>query len=68
MALTRLQVLDHVETAFTTGPVTTAQLLAAAERNGADPDVLMLLRDLPAQQFASPRDIWPYLPDLPVGG
>jgi hypothetical protein len=67
MALTRMQVLDYVETAFRSGPITTAQLQAAAERNGANPDILLLLRELPPRQFATPRDIWPYLPDLPVG-
>ncbi|MGY1836048.1 DUF2795 domain-containing protein [Blastococcus sp. SYSU DS0510] len=67
MALTRIQVLDHVGAAFDSGPVTTSQLQDAAARNGADADVLDLLRDLPPRQFTSPRDIWPYLPDLPVG-
>jgi hypothetical protein len=68
MALTRMQVLDHVENAFAAGPITTAQLQAAAERNGAHLDILVLLRELPPRRFATPRDIWPYLPDLPVGG
>ncbi|MGY1827586.1 DUF2795 domain-containing protein [Blastococcus sp. SYSU DS0541] len=67
MAITRIQILDSVGPAFDSGPVTTAQLRDAAERSGAHPDVLVLLRHLPARQFASPRDIWPYLPDLPVG-
>lgn len=67
MPLTRMQVLDDVETAFQAGPVTTTQLQAAAARAGAHPDVLALLQGLPPRQFATPRDIWPYLPDLPVG-
>lgn len=67
MSLTRIQVLDYVETAFASGPITTAQLVAAAQHNGAHPDVLGVLSELPPRQFATPRDIWPYLPDLPVG-
>ena len=54
----RSQILDYVESA----------LGEAAGRIGADDAVLQMLRDLPPRQFASPPDIWPYLPDLPVGG
>jgi hypothetical protein len=67
MTLTRMQILDYVETAFGQGPITTEQMREAAARNGADTDVLLLLRELPTRQFAHPREIWPYLPDLPVG-
>jgi hypothetical protein len=67
MTLSRVQILDYIENAFGDGPVTTEQIGEAAARNGADPAVLFLLRQLPSRQFASPRDLWPYLPDLPVG-
>ncbi|OMQ15074.1 hypothetical protein A7K94_0212060 [Modestobacter sp. VKM Ac-2676] len=68
MPLTRTQVLDHIETAFGNGPITSTQLRQAAADHGADTDVLVLLGALPERQFRGPRDLWPYLPDLPVGG
>lgn len=67
MALTRMQILDFVGDAFDRGPITTKEMRKVASRNGADPDILILLEELPARSFTSPREIWPYLPDLPVG-
>lgn len=67
MALTRMQILDYVEEAFGRGPITAEEIREVAARNGADPDVLIMLGELPSRTFTSPRDIWPYLPDLPVG-
>jgi hypothetical protein len=67
MTLTRIQVLDYVGDAFGRGPITTEEMRKVASRNGADPDILILLDELPARSFTSPREIWPYLPDLPVG-
>jgi hypothetical protein len=67
MTLTRMQILDYVEEAFGRGPITTEQMREIAAGNGAEPDVLIMLGELPSRTFTSPRDIWPYLPDLPVG-
>ncbi|KGH45215.1 hypothetical protein IN07_18645 [Modestobacter caceresii] len=68
MTTTRTQVLDHIEAAFGHGPVTSDEMREAALASGADQDVLFLLDALPDRQFTSPREIWPHLPDLPVGG
>lgn len=67
MALTRMQILDYVEDSFGSGPITTEELREAAAHKGADAAILIMLAELPPRTFSSPREIWPYLPDLPVG-
>ena len=67
MTLTRAQVLDYIQHAFQSGPITTEQMREVAAMNGAPGDVLVLLDRLPPVRLANPREIWPYLPDLPIG-
>jgi hypothetical protein len=67
VTVTRMQILDYVEEAFERGPITTQQMCDTAARKGPETEVLALLGEIPPRNFISPREIWPYLPELPVG-
>jgi hypothetical protein len=38
-------------------PATKAEVVAQAERNGADADMLLTLSDLPERAYAAPEDV-----------
>lgn len=66
--VTRLEILDHVEMAFTgPRPVTREDLLEQAVRSQARPSIIDQLRRLPDERYGDVRDLWEQLPDLPVG-
>lgn len=64
--VTRLELLDHVETAFTTVPATRGDLLQAAITSQARPEVLAVLRRLPDVRFRRAHDLWEELGDVPI--
>lgn len=64
--VTRMELVDHIENAFTTGAATRDQLLAAATQSHARPEVIAVLQGLPEQPYRSLRDLWPELADVPV--
>lgn len=64
--LTRLQVADALGDAFGPRGTDKATLLASAVAHGVHPDVVAVLERLPAdRRFASMRELWPYLPEVP---
>ncbi|WP_092555998.1 DUF2795 domain-containing protein [Actinoplanes derwentensis] len=62
-----MELVQHLETAFAAGPVTSAGLLDAATVSAARPAVLAVLEQLPKRSYGTIRDLWYELPDLPVG-
>lgn len=67
-AVTRTEIVDHVETAFGDGPVTRTVLLDTAAATQARPEVLHLLHTLPHDAaYRHVRELWQPLADLPVG-
>ncbi|GAA1382544.1 DUF2795 domain-containing protein [Catellatospora chokoriensis] len=66
--VTRSELVDHIEFAFATGAVTKADLLAAAAASNARPQVVVAVQQLPDQTFATVRDLWRHLADMPIGG
>ena len=66
MTVSRVEIADCVETAFTGGPVTRDELVALAHRSGASPAVLQVLAGLPDGPFRELRQLWPAIPDLPI--
>lgn len=67
-AVTRVEVIDHVATAFEARPsVTAADLLEAALRTSARPAVLAVIESLPARKYQRPQELWADLPHLAVG-
>jgi hypothetical protein len=66
VAVTRVEVIDHIGDAFGGAPLTRADLLVAAQRVGARPAVLELLERLPDHRFARPNELWTDLKDVPI--
>jgi len=64
--VTRVEIIDHLGSAFTGAWVAKTELLAQVERGGARPEVLDVLEDLPDRSFNRPQDLWPELPDVPI--
>lgn len=65
--VTRIEVVDHVGPAFASGPLTRADLVAAASHSGARPAVVSVLGRLPeGRRFNRPHDLWLDLPDVPI--
>lgn len=65
--VTRMELVDHIETAFTARPVSRSDLLAAATSSHARPEVIEVLRQLPeVAVYHGIRDLWAELADVPV--
>jgi len=64
--ITRTELADHIHAAFAAGPATRADLLAAAVATSARPRTIELLHRLPDKTYASIRELWYDLPDVPV--
>jgi uncharacterized membrane protein len=65
---TRVEIAGAVRGAFGHPIATRGELLAAAVRNGARPEVITVLEQLPSDRpYRQLRDLWPDLPGLPVG-
>lgn len=66
MTVTRIEIADSVEEAFTTSPVAKHDLITAAAARRAHPGILDALARLPEQPYRSLVDLWPHLADVPV--
>lgn len=64
--VTRSEIADHVEEAFSSPAVSPAALVDQARRSGARPAVIAQLRRLRRAEYGSLRDLWSELGDLPV--
>ena len=65
--ITRIEIADYVERAFSTGPATREDLLTAARAAGARLAVLDLLTTLPDRSYVELRQLWTDLPETPIG-
>lgn len=66
MPATRVEIADSIGEAFAAGPMTREDLLAAANRAGARPQVLRVLERLPHGPFHELRQLWGSIPDVPI--
>jgi hypothetical protein len=64
--VTRREILDAVGAAFTGTPASAEAMLTAARDAHARPETITVLQQLPPTHFRSIRDLWAYLPDVPV--
>lgn len=64
--VTRIELLDHIEAAFSAGAASPADLLDAAVGSAARPEVIELLHRLPDTTFRSARDLWYELGEVPM--
>jgi hypothetical protein len=64
---TRAEIAEQIDHAFDYPPVSRAEILEAAVRAGARPEVLDVLNRLPADRnYRSLRDLWADIPETPV--
>ena len=66
MTVTRINIADAVEDAFTQRQASKADLLDWANTHGAGETVIAALSRLPERNFRTLRDLWPHLPGVPV--
>lgn len=67
MSVTRVDIAEYTITAFGDAPATRDDLVRAAIAGDAPEALVEVLRGLPDGRYASLRDLWPELPDVPVG-
>jgi hypothetical protein len=65
--VTRVEIADHLETAFDGGPVWPRQLTAAAVAGDARAAVVEVLAGLPERQYGQLRQLWEDLSEVPIG-
>jgi hypothetical protein len=66
VAVTRVEVVDHIGGAFAAGPLSRSDLIVEAQRVGARPAVVELLGQLPDHKFTRPNELWTNLRDVPI--
>lgn len=64
--VTRIEIADVIEDAFSHPPVTRSDLLAHATAHRARVDILETLSRLPDRSFRSLGELWPHLPGVPA--
>jgi hypothetical protein len=64
--VTRTELVEHIQTAFSHGPATRADLLAAAVAGNARPQAIDMLRGLPDKTYSNIRELWYDLHDVPL--
>jgi hypothetical protein len=64
--VSRMEIVDTVDSAFETGGADRSEILTAAVATGARPEVIETLERLPDRRFADVRELWQELPELPV--
>jgi len=67
VAVTRTEMLNHIEAAFASGPATRDSLLAYAAGSHARPEIIEMIHALPDKPYPTVRDLWYHLADAPVG-
>jgi Protein of unknown function (DUF2795) len=67
VTVTRTELANHVQAAFTAGPASRANLLAYAASSHARPAVIAVIHTLPDKSYVGIRDLWYELTDVPVG-
>ena len=66
ITVTRVEVIDAMETAFKQAPLTKEDLVAAAEHAGVRQPIIELLERLPRRIYRRPADMWDELPAVPI--
>ncbi|WP_053617044.1 DUF2795 domain-containing protein [Nocardiopsis sp. NRRL B-16309] len=63
--VTRTEIADYLDGAFTAGGLTRRQIIAVADQRGAPEQVLDTLGLLPEGTYAHLRTLWPHLREVP---
>ncbi|MEX2586439.1 MAG: DUF2795 domain-containing protein [Actinomycetota bacterium] len=64
--VTRIEVVDHLGSAFSKTSATKSDLLTEAEQAGARGEVIELLSRLPERRFGRINELWTELQDVPI--
>ena len=67
MTVTRIELANHIQAAFTAGPATRDNLLAYAASSHARPAVIAAIQALPDKTYPTIGDLWYHMSDAPVG-
>ncbi len=67
MTVTRVEMANHIEAAFTAGPATRNALLAYAAGSHARPEVIAVIQGLPDKIYPNMRNLWHDLAHVPIG-
>ena len=67
MTVTRTELANHIEVAFTHGPASRDNLLAYAVSSHARPEIIAIIGGLPDKAYPGLRDLWHHLAHVPVG-
>jgi len=65
-AVTRIEVIDTVASAFDHAPLSRGDLIRAAEHAAAPRPLIELLERLPERPYRRPADMWDELPGVPI--
>lgn len=65
--VTRVEIVRQIQGAFGGSAATKEQIMAAAERSNARPEVVAVLEKLPDHAYGHPRDLWVDLYHIPIG-
>jgi hypothetical protein len=65
--VSRSEIVDHLQGVFEQDPITRTHLVEAATTSGARSEVVAVLERLPDIRYHRLADLWPELPDVPVG-
>lgn len=65
-AVTRVEVIDTIASAFDHAPLSRGELIRAAEHAAAPQPIIELLEQLPERAYRRPADMWDELPDVPI--
>ncbi|WP_435107167.1 DUF2795 domain-containing protein [Nocardiopsis synnemataformans] len=63
--VTRTEIAQCLEGAFSFGVLSRRQIIVAADLRGASEEVLRTLGQLPEGTYSSLRDLWPQLSEVP---
>lgn len=66
LVVTRIEIIDAVESAFSGTSATKQEIIAAAMRSESRDELLATLNRLPMRSFSHVRDLWDHIPDIPL--
>lgn len=65
-AVTRMEIVEAIDSAFSTGGADRSEILAAAATNSARTQVVAVLNGLPNRRFRVMNELWEELGHVPV--
>lgn len=67
LVVTRMEIIEAVGTVFGRSGATTREIISSVTQENCREEVVAALQRLPERTFSHVRDLWDYLPDIPIG-